>query len=102
MDQRVIKNKREKISPGGVLTLPVAARKTLGMTPKKGSRVSVAVDGGAVWLQPAGDDGGFRVSPRGQIELRGDAREILEGGLQRHYWLELDDASQRIVLHPYE
>ena len=48
-----IKNTRTKVSPGGVITLPVSARKALGMKPKTGSRVTVAVKGNTVLLAPA-------------------------------------------------
>lgn len=97
-----INNRRLKISPGGMVTLPVAARRALGMQPKVGARATVAVDGNSVVLAPAGEDGGLRVSPRGQIELRGDALNILASGKARHFWLELDDERATVVLHPTE
>jgi bifunctional DNA-binding transcriptional regulator/antitoxin component of YhaV-PrlF toxin-antitoxin module len=98
----VVKNTRSKVSPGGVITLPVAARKALGMKPREGAQVTVAVKDDAVELAPAGADGGFRVSARGQMELRGDPRRVLEAGVGRHFWLELNDDDQTVRLHPYE
>jgi hypothetical protein len=71
------------------------------MTPKVGTRVTVAVEGDAVELRPAGEQGGFRVSPRGQMELRAEALSVLAAGTARHYWLELDDQHQTVTLHPY-
>lgn len=102
MSTMTIKNTRAKVSPGGVITLPVSARKTLGMKPKAGSRVTVAVEGNAVLLAPATSDGGFRVSPAGQMEVRGDALKILEGGKERHFYLELDDERHTVALHPWQ
>lgn len=96
-----VKNRRLKVSPGGVITLPVAARKALRMVKGQGMRVTVAVDRGVVALAPAGSTGGFRVSPGGQFELRGDARAALEAGTLRHYWIELQDAKGQVRLHPY-
>lgn len=96
-----IRNKSSKISPGGIVTLPLSARKALNMEPKKGARVTIAVAGGTVVLQLTSDRAGSRVSPRGQMEMVGEARKILEAGRGRHYWLEADDAAKRVVLHPY-
>jgi hypothetical protein len=89
------------VSPGGIITLPVAARKALRMVKGEGARVTVAVDKGAVSLALAGKTGGFRVSPGGQLELRGDARAALDAGTKRHYWIELQDAKGQVRLHPY-
>lgn len=97
----VVKNKRLKVSPGGIITLPVAARKALRMAKGEGTRVTVSVDHGAVTLGSAGEKGGFRVSPGGQLELRAEARSVLDSGVKRHYWIELQDASGQIRLHPY-
>ncbi|MBD8546792.1 hypothetical protein [Sphingomonas sp. CFBP 8760] len=96
-----IRNRSLKISPGGVVSLPLSARKTLGMAPKQGARVTVAVAGGAVTLQPTSERAGVRVSPRGQMELVGEARSLLEAGEARHFWLDADDERQQVVLHPY-
>lgn len=102
MEPLTIKNRRTKVSPGGVITLPVSARKTLQMSPGVGARVTVAIEDGAVALKPAGASGGFRISAKGMLELRGDAREILEHGEARHYWLELHDDKTLVLLHPYK
>jgi hypothetical protein len=96
-----VKNRRLKISPGGIITLPVAARKSLRMIKGVGTRVTVAIDDGVVSLALYGSNGGFRVSPRGQLELRGDARALLETGVSRHYWIELRDAEEQVKLHPW-
>jgi hypothetical protein len=66
----------------------------------QGTRVTVTVDNGVVTLAPAGSNGGFRVSPGGQLELRAEARAVLDSGAQRHYWIELHDAEGRVWLHP--
>lgn len=100
--QMVVKNRRLKMSPGGIITLPPAARKALGMEKKQGCRVTVAVNNNAVQLVQTNKTGGFRVSPKGQLELRGEARTALESGIERHYWLELDDLKKNIKLRPFE
>lgn len=98
----IIKNRRLKMSPGGIITLPVSARKALHMEKGEGGHVTVAVAKGSVILAPAAKTGGFRVSPKGQLELRGDARAILATGIGRHYWMELNDAASSVKLNPFE
>jgi bifunctional DNA-binding transcriptional regulator/antitoxin component of YhaV-PrlF toxin-antitoxin module len=101
MGELIIRNRSSKISPGGVITLPLSARRALGMTPKLGVRVTVAVEEDCVILHPTSDQAGSRVSPKGQIEVVGNARRLLEQGVARHYWLEVNDAQKRVALHPY-
>jgi hypothetical protein len=97
-----VKNRRLKVSPGGIVTLPVAARKSLRMSKGQGARVTVAVDSGKVTLAIAGKTGGFRVSAGGQLELREEARAVLESGTGRHYWVELLDDQGQVKLHPFK
>jgi bifunctional DNA-binding transcriptional regulator/antitoxin component of YhaV-PrlF toxin-antitoxin module len=101
MAELTIRNTRLKVSPGGVITLPVSARRALGMQPRTGGQVSVTVEQDAVVVAPAGADGGFRVSPRGQLELRGDALKVLEAGERRHYYFEASDERKSVTLHPW-
>lgn len=97
-----VKNRRLKMSPGGIVTLPVAARKSLRMEKGQGARVTVAVEDGVVLLAPAGEKGGFRVSAGGQLELRQEARAALERGTAKHYWIELLDDKGEVRLHPFQ
>ena len=71
MPSLTVKNRRSNISPGGIVTRPLSARKALQMTPGKGMRVTIATDGENVALQPTTDQAGARVSPKGQLELIG-------------------------------
>lgn len=71
------------------------------MQKAEGLRVTAAVERGAVCLRPAGKTGGFRVSPRGQFELRAEARTLLESGKARHFWVRLGDADKVVRLVPY-
>ncbi|MER9052479.1 hypothetical protein NKJ73_22075 [Mesorhizobium sp. M0074] len=96
-----IKNRSSKISPGGVLTLPLSARKTLRMEPGKGTRVAVTMQKDSVLLRPDPSNSGSRVSPKGQMELVGEPRAVLEKASHRHYWFELDDEQQIVRLYPY-
>ncbi len=96
-----VKNKRQRISPGGIVTLPVAARKSLGFEKGQKGRVTVAVEGNAVHIAAAGRKGGFPVSANGQLHLRGEARDTLQAGKASHYWIALDDKSKKVVLKPY-
>jgi hypothetical protein len=101
MGTMTIKNRSLKISPGGIVTLSLAARKTLRMEPGKGCRVTVAMGNHCVSLKPTGEQGGTRVSAKGQIELAGEPRTLLESGVERHYWLQIDDDKQIVELHPF-
>jgi len=96
-----VKNRRLKMSPAGMVTLPVAARKSLQMLKSQGARVTVAVSNGAVTLARAGETGGFRVSASGQLELREEARAVLQLGKGCHYWIELLDDLGQVKLHPF-
>src|SRR5690349_5230349 len=98
-----VKNKRLKMSPGGRISLPVSARKALGMTPGAGARVTVGVENGRVVVAAAAAEAGgsVRVSPKGMMELPADARQIFVAGPTRHYWLEAFDATHRVVLHAF-
>lgn len=96
-----VKNRRLKVSPGGVITLPVSARKTLRMEKGRGCHVTVAIEDKTVVLAPAAETGGFRVSPKGQLELRGDAFQALAKGIDRHYWMELEDSTGHVRLNPF-
>lgn len=97
----VVKNRRLKVSPGGIVTLPVAARKSLRMAKGQGARITVAVQNGVVSIARAGQSGGFRISAGGQLELREEARAALQHGASRHYWVELLDEKGQVNLHPF-
>ena len=98
-----VKNKRLKISPKGVITLPVSARKSLGMEVGQGSQVSVNVDNKCVTLSSnySNKDKTWRISKGGVMTLRADAKALLERGKSRHYWLDLDDKNKQVKLMPY-
>ena len=98
----VVKNRRLKMSPGGIVTLPVPARKALKMEKGQGCRVTVAIEKNSITLSPISKGGGFRISPKGQLELRGEACLILATGVGRHYWIELDDESNFVRLNPFK
>jgi bifunctional DNA-binding transcriptional regulator/antitoxin component of YhaV-PrlF toxin-antitoxin module len=98
-----VKNKRLKISPGGLITLPVSARKALGMVKGQGARVAASVDGGEVLVSrklPTEEEG-WRISAGGALQLAGSARDVLTHSPTRHYWLKLSDDKQQVRLIPY-
>jgi hypothetical protein len=100
---RTVKNKSLKMSPGGLITLPVAARKALAMRIGKGSVVSFHVESQSIVVSAAPTKGAIetRISRHGNMELSGDAKKLLEGSIKRHYWFEASDPEQRVVLHPF-
>ena len=98
----IVKNRRLKMSPGGIITLHVSARKALKMEKGQGCRVTVAVENNAVILAPTNKTGGFRVSPKGQLELRGEAQSTLTAGVGRHYWMECNDGTGVLKLNPFK
>jgi hypothetical protein len=71
------------------------------MNKGQSARVSVAVRDDSVVVAPSAA-GGFRISSGGQLVLAEQARNTLEKGTARHFWLELDDSSHLVVLHPYK
>jgi hypothetical protein len=97
-----VKNRRLKMSPGGVITLPVSARKALAMEKGAGSRVGVEVERGAVVITRRPDEEKtWRVSARGQLELGGEAKALLATTPTRHYWLETEDDARTVRLYPF-
>jgi hypothetical protein len=96
-----VKNKREKMSPGGLITLPMSARKALAMRPGEGTKLAVKTDRDTVIISKTDSDG-VRVSARGTLLLPDDAQRVLAAGAKRHYWFEGDPQKHHIVLHPYK
>ena len=103
MENMIIKNKRMKMSPSGIITLTVAARKALGMKKNEPDQVSVAVEDNCVVINGNVDTSArsWRISRSGQMELAGEAKEILLKSENRHYWLELNDEKQEARLKPF-
>lgn len=103
LQQLTVKNKRLKMSPGGLITLPVSARKSLQMEPGKAANVYVSVDGNSIVISRASNNNKnlYRVSPKGMLELTPEAKNILSKADKRHYWLDCNDPNQTVVLHPY-
>lgn len=103
MENLTIKNKRMKMSPGGVITLTVAARKALGMKVNEPEKVAVNVEDNTIVISKnknvAAND--YHISKKGQMVLNGAAKELLLKSKNRHYWLKLDDARQQASLVPY-
>jgi len=99
----VVKNKRLKMSPAGVISLPVAARKALGMTPGASAVVGITAksDGIALVGSPTKEAATLRISKRGQAVLPEAGRACLNKAQKRHYWVELKDAERIAVLRPY-
>src|SRR3569832_1442895 len=103
MENLTIKNKRLKMSPGGVITLTVAARKALGMRVNEPEKVSVNVSDNTIVISKnkIAAENRYRISKKGQMVLGGEAKELLLKSKARHYWLALDDAKQQARLLPY-
>ncbi len=96
-----VKNRRLKMSPSGMITLPTSARKALKMEKGQGRRVVISIEKDMIKISPTEETGGFRVSPKGQLQLRGKAREVLAAKSNQHYWIELQDGLS-ITLKPFE
>ena len=91
-----------KLGRGGIVTLPRSARKTLQMSPMKGARVTIAVEGHRVHLRRSSDHAGTRVSPEGHVELFGAALRLLEEGNKRHCCMVLSQMGEQVILVPVE
>jgi len=103
MALEMVRNKRLKISPGGVITLPVAARKALGMKKGLGARVGICVEQGEVIFtgRQGEAETSWRISSKGMLLLKGQPREILASGKNRHFWLKLADTKQEVRAVPF-
>jgi bifunctional DNA-binding transcriptional regulator/antitoxin component of YhaV-PrlF toxin-antitoxin module len=104
MARTEVKNRRLKMSPGGVIDLPVAARKALGLEKGQGGRVTIEADErGVIVAAPDREDANtWRISPKGVLILRERPYETLASAPGRHYSIELDDDGRRIRLVPFE
>lgn len=98
---KAVKNRKLKMSPDGIPTLPVSARKALRMEKGAGCRVTLAIREGTIILEPATKTGGFRVSPKGRLALQGKARALPAGGAGRHCRVELDERAGSVKLNPF-
>lgn len=98
----VVKNKRLKMSPGGMISLPVSARKALGMQINQGSQlnVSVGTDHVLISSESARPENSKKISKKGLMELPADAKEFLSKK-NKYYWLELDDKNKSAKLRPF-
>lgn len=103
MENMIVKNKRMKMSPGGIVTLTTAARKALGMKLNESTQVEVLTENNSIILRGQAKPGAqtSRVSKGGQLLLNGDARQLLLNTPTRHYWLELNDSKQEARLLPF-
>jgi len=98
----IVKNKRLKMSPSGIVTLPVSARRALGMIPKASAIVSVHTTMEGISISPVNNgESGSKVSPRGNLFLDQRSRAVLAKGIKRHYWLAADDQKRNVILHPF-
>lgn len=99
-----VKNKRLKMSPGGMITLSVAARKALAMRQGMGTRVGLRIQRGEIVLttRPPTEAKTWRISSGGMMVLRGKAKALLANALRRHYWLKLNDEKQQVRIVPFE
>jgi bifunctional DNA-binding transcriptional regulator/antitoxin component of YhaV-PrlF toxin-antitoxin module len=104
MEEMTVKNKRLKVSPRGLVTLPVAARKALGMIRGEGTRVGVSIKDGAVVVTSrlSEKEKTWRVSKCGNFLLGGKPRDLLSAGVGRHYWLKLSDKAREVILVPFD
>ena len=103
MENMTVKNKRMKMSPGGVITLTVAARKALGMKVNEPFKAAVKTDGKSIVISgdTKAENATYRISKKGQMLLGGEAKELLMKSKNRHYWLQLNDKSREARLMPF-
>jgi hypothetical protein len=102
MGTLTIKNKSLKMSPGGLISLSVAARKGLGMAKGRPGRIGISTDGKAIVLKGnAEKKDAFYVSSKGLTVLRGKEKELLSNADKRHYWMEVNDDQKEVRLYPF-
>ena len=91
------------MSPGGLITLPAAARKGLGMTKGKPIDVNISTDGKSILLTSALAKGrnAYESSSGGNMLLKGAEKEFLLKSKNRHYWLEIADDKKQVKLLPF-
>lgn len=103
MGKLSVKNKRLKMSPNGIITLPVSARRALGMEKGENGRYRISSDGKSITLtaKPKSGEKFYRVSKKGMACINGETREVLLSSKGRHFWIKVDDAKQEVKLLPF-
>ena len=91
------------MSPNGLITLSVAARKALGMTKNESGQIRISTDENSILLlgSPVRGEKTYRVSKKGMTIFKGEERDLLLKNKNRHYWMEIDDAKKEVRLLPY-
>jgi hypothetical protein len=93
-----------KISPGGVVTLPFAARLALGFVKGKAAHLDVVVDRDGVRITPSAGPGpdAVRSSPRGLLQLPPEAHRALTANGKRRYRMAIDEKHHEVRLRAAE
>ena len=91
-----------KMSPGGVITIPFAARLALNFVKRRPAHLDVKVEGGNVSLTPnvgSGPDT-IRSSPRGLVRLPPNAYQVIAAKGERRYNMTIDPRRHEVRLAP--
>jgi hypothetical protein len=91
-----------KISPGGVITLPFAARLALRFVRRKPAHLDIVVEHEGVKLVPSAGPGpdSVRSSPRGLLRLPPAAYRAIAAKGERRYRLTIDARQHEVRLQP--
>lgn len=95
------RNDNRRISPRGMIDLPLEVRKALGFRKGESKLLDVQVKGKSLLIRPAEKPGPYTVkaSPGGVFQLPAEAHQALTGGTKGRY--DLDEskiASQTLQL----
>ena len=103
MGKLSVKNKRLKMSPNGLITLPVSARRALGIERGENGRYRISSDGKSITLtsKPKTGETFYKVSSKGMVTLKGQPKELLLNSKGRHYWIKVDDSKKEVKLMPF-
>jgi hypothetical protein len=94
------KHKGRRVSPQGMIDLPLDARLTLGFIKGTPKVLKVQVAKNEIRFSPEGEGQEVKSSPRGLLRLPSDAHKILSNTQKGQYHLTIDMKKHAVYLRP--
>jgi phosphoribosylaminoimidazole-succinocarboxamide synthase len=95
------RKKGRKVSPAGMIDLPLDARIALGFTKGNGKMLRVRVGHNEVRISSRGEEGvSVRASPRCLLQLPPEAHKVLSHSQKGRYDMEISEKENAVYLRP--
>lgn len=94
------KHEGRRVSPRGMIDLPLDARLALGFVKGNPKELKVKVEENEVILSSEGEGQAVKSSPRGLLQLPLESQKILCNTLKGRYDIEIDEKRNAVHLRP--